>query len=43
MTQYSLRNILKKSKKVVEEAVEKELNQLYTKSTFATMNVSNNK
>ena len=43
MTQCSLRNILNKYKKVVEEVVEKELNQLYTKSTLATMNVSNNK
>ena len=40
MTQYSLSKGLKKFKKVGDVEVEKELNQLHTKSTFAPMNVA---
>ena len=41
MTQYLLRKGLKKFKNVEETAVQKELNQLHTKNTFAPMNVAN--
>ena len=41
MMQYLIRKELKKFKEVGESKVEKEINQLYTKSNFAPMNVVN--
>ena len=41
MAQYLLRKRLSKFNKVGEAAVEKELNQIHTRSTFSHMNIAN--